>query len=89
MSAFLQMNVIALGKSALYLFIQLGQHGGILNSGKMPCLEIHTAGGISCRFQYKIQILGGNLPPGISAHAAARLNVFQYFVQHCTIYVFM
>ena len=83
-SAFLQTGIVTLGKSALYLLIQLGQYGGILNGGKMPGLEIHTAGSIRRRFQYKVQIFGGNLLFRISAHAAARLNVFQYFVQHCT-----
>lgn len=83
MSALLQMRVVALGKSAFYLFIQFGQHGSILDGGEMPRLEVHAAGGIRCRFQYKVQISGGNLPFRISTHAAARLDVFQYFVAHC------
>ena len=83
MSALLQMRVVALGKSAFYLFIQFGQHGGILDGGEMPRLEVHAAGGIRCRFQYKVQISGRNLLFRISTHAAARLDVFQYFVAHC------
>ena len=33
-SAFLQTGIVTLGKSALYLLIQFGQYGGILNGGK-------------------------------------------------------